>query len=140
MLGSPKDKEAWRERLRALKAERNISMQDIADKTGISFDRVRGVFEGTTKNPQEDVMRTISEYLGDPTPQGYTLPDEEYLQAAIALALQHAESMPAKEKSPKFISSLTTLIYASIAENGGVPKGGFTKTIMQAFEITAKTK
>lgn len=59
----------WFENLRALKADSNISMREIAIKSGIPEPTLEKIFSGATKNPGVNTIQSLVHALG------YTLND-----------------------------------------------------------------
>lgn len=59
----------WFENLRALKADSNMSMREIAIKSGIPEPTLEKIFSGATKNPGVNTIQSLVHALG------YTLND-----------------------------------------------------------------
>ena len=52
------------ETLKAIKKQKKLKLQDIADMSGIPKRTVDGIFSGKTKNPRIDTMQAIEKALG----------------------------------------------------------------------------
>ncbi len=54
----------WFENLRSLKAESNMSMREIATKSGIPEPTLEKIFSGATKNPGVNTIQSLVHALG----------------------------------------------------------------------------
>ena len=69
------------ETLKAIKKQKKLTLQDIADRSGIPKRTVDDIFSGKTKHPRIDTMQAIERALG--IEEEKTAP--EYTEAEIQL-------------------------------------------------------